>query len=212
MKKFKPQSPNPSVRKPSDAAPAVIGQLNELVDGKTDVENIKTTAFDIYPFMFTPTLTKLQDTITITNDNPNLVFHKYKLSGLISIAETNNYFNQYLGTIETVTSADCNVFYLSKTNITVTAFDGNYQIVSPFSLGAIMEDPNNESYVPLSQATIEIDANLSENYNEFYNYYNIILHGVAETATFLRGDINFEIEFLYASYCDQSPDVTYFFD
>jgi hypothetical protein len=212
MKKFKPQSPNPSVRKPSDAAPAVIGQLNELVDGKTDVENIKTTGYDIYPFIITPTLTKLQDTITITNGDPDFTFNKYKLSGIAVIDETTNYFNQYVGTIQIVSSGDCNMFYLSKMNITVTAYDGTYQIVSAYSPGATMNDPDTGGFPALTQAEVEVDVFSDEYYNQFYSYYNIILHGYAESATWLRGDINFEIEILHGAFCDLNAQVTYYFD
>jgi hypothetical protein len=210
MKHFRPQSPNPSIRKSPDATLAVLGQLNELVDAKTDVVHITTPMFDQYPYIITPVMNKVEEKLTIQYADPANTLKTYRIQGSLYIDEGLNYFNVYLGSIEFSSPFPCNFITMSKSTGNMTAYDGDYRIITPFAVGGYLNDPTNGGFPSLTQADFEMSYYEFPGNGQFNAGYDLFMHGYTPDASALQGDINFEIEFQYVAFCNPSAELSFY--
>lgn len=205
MNPFKPKSPNPSIKKPADATPAVMGQLNQIVARKADNQEFKTPLNDVYPFPIVTSMIKLGDTIT-DSVNPSVTLSTYKLKGSIDVYAEANYFNWYLGSVEFVD--DCEWLTFSKSQGTIQAYDydysdGSFQI-SPFAQGGLIADPNGYFYA-LEQADIYAERYSYQSSNKTYYGYSFYIHLYAPDAIAIDGTtITYELEVLYKNFCNNN--------
>ena len=207
MKKFKPQSPNPSIRKPADASLAVLGQLNEIVDQKADNENFTTYLYDWYFTVF-PSMIKTGDTITDIY-SPSNPLKTYKIKGTAWIDTGYSYYNGYFGTVYYPSA--CEYFDISKSDATVVYYDYNDQSLIPNPLVAGCSIWNSDLGTPTPLEEAYIGLHRSE-----YNgnvYYDIFLRLLAsDPSASLQGEVSFELTLNYGDGCDNKKELTYFFD
>lgn len=215
MYPFKPKSPNPSIRKSSDATPAVIGQLNEVVAGKTDVQNFTTGLFSSPPFIITPSMIKLNDTITI-NDGMvppgNNVLKTYKIKGIVLVEESANYANYYLGSIEWKDACDFDIDSSWSGTVTSYDYDSNdgSQYVNSFGIGALIADSDSSDVFPLTIGHIYLSYYTYTWDNVDYSGFDAYINMEADAATYMQCEVAFEMEFLYNDFCDKNLNPTFY--
>jgi hypothetical protein len=214
MNPFKPKSPNPSIRTSGDAAPAVLGQLNQVVAQKADTENYKTEIYNVYPFPILPSMVKLGDNYSQASEpgNQDVTFDTYRINGSINIDSGQNYANWYLGTIEWK-SGCVDVYHKVSGGIRAYDYDndnGSYEI-TPFGPGGLMAD-NNGYFYPLTQADIYCEYFTYTNNGQQYNGVDFFLHLYAADATVIEGDISFQIDTIFNDFCNKNNEITFYFD
>lgn len=215
MNTFKPKSPNPSIKKPADATPAVLGQLNEVVAQKADNENYKSVIYDVYPFPILPAMIKTGSTVSDTY-NPGdqyTTFDTYKIKGSIFIDSGTNYANWYLGSLEC--KEGC-IDMFPKLTGGIRAYDyfaddSSYEL-SSLTVGGLMADSDSGSFHPLTDCNI-----YSQSYQYTWNGVNytgfdFYLQIYAADAVYIQGEITFEIEVLFNDFCNKNNNLTFYFD
>jgi hypothetical protein len=211
MNPFKPKSPNPSIRTSADAAPAVLGQLNQVVAQKADNENYKTEIYNVYPFPILPSMVKLGDNYSQASapGNQYVTFNTYRINGNIFINSEQNYANWYLGSIE-YKSGCVDIYHKVSGGIKAYDYDsdnGSYEI-TPFGPGGLIAD-NRGYFYPLTQCDI---------YCQYYQYsdgvvaVDFYLHLYASDANTIEGEISFQIDTIFNDFCNKNNELTFYFD
>lgn len=209
MKKFKPQSPNPNIKKPADATLAVLGQLNKLVEEKADISTVTSTIFDIYPFEITPVLIKLEDKL-ITGSTSDDFINVYKLTTRIWIDNSYGSFGEYLGSIEYKSEEGCPTFLVNKIEASTTAYDGEVTAITSFGVGSKFYDPANGGFPLLTNAAIDMESyTYQDESGTWYQGHDIFLDGDSLSAAALRAEVQIDLFFYFRNFCSPNNELNY---